>query len=474
MKNVELMMESEASVYERRYEELITESAEAVNRRMKGAYEWGKYDTVALGRYLANYEKMLPAMESDNTVRDSMNDILKVGLGLAALQYVALPIQLLASVQPLADEAGVVYFRKAIANTTRGGVTAGDELIHSMGNQNPALMDYPAEQQIVTINGFTTANGTTAVAFNLGANIRQGRVIVNLQDASGNTLFTAKDDMAGHLFGVGIDPSSTVDYVTGNVSVKLMAAPASNLTAAVQFDTDLTTTNPAPSFKWSLDKRTINVKYWLLESRYSILANHLVKQRFGVALADDIAIDTVAQINGAVLYSAIRALRNAAIANEQKQGSSVTWAATPPSGVSLAEHRQTFSDALEGAGNFLAQMCGRNQISFMIAGNNSRMIMRTTGAAFEVKSVPGPYYMGTYEGIPVFYAPPSLVPADEVIVGYRGVMWFESSLVYAPFLPVTTVEANSTVNTFTNAIGVAHGAGLEITAPEFICRIKIV
>lgn len=476
MQNVEMIMESEASYFENKYAELIEESARAVNKRMKGAYEWSKFDSAALGRYLGKWEQMLPTLESDPMTRDNLNDLLKVGMGLAALQYVALPIQLLASVQPLSDEAGVVYYRHAVANTTRGGVNAGDDLIKSMGKANVNLNNYTGERQTFTDSThFTVANGTTAVSNTLpDTNIRAYRVNITFTDGSGNTVFTASDDGNGHIFGVGINPASSINYSTGVLSMQLMAAPSGTLTMTVDYQADLSLGNPAPSFKWELDKRNIQVQYWLLESRYSILANHLVKQRFGVALADDIAIDTVAQINAAVLYDAVAKLRAAAIANETANPSlAVTWSQTPPSGVSAAEHRQTFTDCLENAGNFLASLNGRNQISFMIAGNTARMIMRTNGAAFEIKSVPGPYYMGTYEGIPVFYAPSDVVPADEIIIGYRGVMWFEAGLVYAPFMPVTTVEANGNAGTFVNSIGVAHGAGLQVTAPEFVVRAKI-
>jgi hypothetical protein len=79
------------------------------------------------------------------------------------------------------------------------------------------------------------------------------------------------------------------------------------------------------------------------------------------------------------------------------------------------------------------------------------------------------------DGVPVFYAPSSVLPANEMLVGYRGDMWFEAPLVYAPFIPVTTVStAGQPGNVFINNVGVAHGAGLETVSKGFVQRITLI
>lgn len=50
--------------------------------------------------------------------------------------------------------------------------------------------------------------------------------------------------------------------------------------------------------------------------------------------------------------------------------------------------------------------------------------------------------------------------------------WFESPLVYAPFLPIIMVKGIST-NVFNRRTGVAHSAAVDTIVPEFCAEIEI-
>lgn len=140
-----------------------------------------------------------------------------------------------------------------------------------------------------------------------------------------------------------------------------------------------------PGFKTELVSKAIRANYFILQNVYSELANINIKKRFGKALSEDIATDAVTQINSCVLSAMIKKLLVAA-ANT----GTVTFDAAPDAGISVVEHRRTFTDVLEAAGEKMADATDRGAISFIIAGSYGRRILRSIGTSLSRKSLPGP------------------------------------------------------------------------------------
>lgn len=93
--------DEDARKYERNYSQYINDAADTFNETYKKfGKDWSTHDTVALGQYLEQWEQYCGMFEAlpDATTRDTLGDYMKVGLGLAAIQYVSLPASFLASV----------------------------------------------------------------------------------------------------------------------------------------------------------------------------------------------------------------------------------------------------------------------------------------------------------------------------------------------------------------------------------------
>jgi hypothetical protein len=419
------------------------------------------YDKVALGRYLRTWESMLPILEADATTRDALGDIIRARLGLVALQYSTLPITDMASVQPLSEEAGIVYYRKLVATTTRGAINAGDELGNAFGilNTDP---DYYSEVRTQTV---ATTSGTTNYSFTLPGPLRKRYLSVRV-----GTTAKAIDDGEGNILGNGV--YGTVNYDTGAVTLTLDPSLVSSPTPpsiTVTFHQNLVE-SPAnlPGFRWELRSKLVQTQFFTIYSQFSSVTEHLIKQRFGRLFAEDIVYDAVTQINAAVLSRAVRLLDQAA-----STWTPITWPQNPPAGVSAAEHRLTFLDTLETAITEIGKRSGAAARSFIVTGVKGRVVLATLGLRSQPKNATGPYLIGYWDGTPVYYAPPSILADDVVIVGYRGESWFEAPVVYAPFLPVMTVRASASPNPMLQNLVTAHAAGLETVAPEFVQKIQI-
>ena len=508
---IELKFEQDAKKYEQKYGDHVTETAAVYNESFnKYDRRWTMHDTVALGQYLESWDNYSQMFESDPTTRDSLGDYLRVGLGLAAIQYATLPASFLASVQPLNDEVGMVYFRELVATATRGGVTAGDVLGNIQGKLDVANMDnYYAESTSTTI----TMNDAGYYPVLLNAPIRTRTVTVTV--VTGGNTYRGIDDGEGNLYGSwpvkaatsapatganapqgvyspetgvvagnptwGTSSTGVLGGATGAVNYTstwngtngpsgynfLINVAGATGTITVAYHTDLSQASTIPGFQYRLSSKQIRVNYFILENVYSTLADYAVRRRFGRALSDDIASAAVAQINAAVLSTMIKRLDLAG-----NTTGTVTWDARPDAAVSVYDHRRTFPDALEGAAQLIDSLTMRGAINFIIAGSYGRRIFQSLGVEMVRKPLPGPYLTGFWQNIPIFYAPASLVANDKCIVGYRGASWFEAPLVYAPFLPLVMVKGAGP-NPFNRITGVAHAAGIDTVVEGFVAKIQI-
>lgn len=457
---VKLLQEAESYEKDPKYSQWL-ELAEGFRQKL---YKKGltPYDKVALGRYLKTWESMLPILEADATTRDNLGDIIRARLGLVALQYGTLPITELASVQPLSEEAGIVYYRKLVATTTRGGVNAGDTIGNPFGiiNANP---DYYSEVSTYT---HSTAGGTGSgdtFTFTLpNTPVRKRYVSVMV-----GTSLKAVDDGEGNLLGNGV--YGTINYATGAVSLTIAAnyTPGTD-NIVLTYHQNLVESANVPGFRWELRSKLVQTQFFAIYTQFSSVTEYVIKQRFGRLFAEDLVYDATTQINAAVLSRAVRLLHQASM-----QWTPLTWSATPPSGVSAAEHRLTFLDMLETAVTEIGNRSGAAAKSFIVTGLRGRVVLATLGLKAQPKSVTGPYLIGYWDSVPVFYAPPSVLPDNVVLVGYRGESWFEAPVVYAPYLPIMTVRASASPNPVMQNIVTAHAAGLETVAPEFVQRIEI-
>lgn len=467
----EAIAQSKAAKFESQYGEYINVAAEAMKEKYE--YDWTQQDTLAFGQYAATWEDYRPVMEADMTSRNTIGEALQSNLGLVAMAYAALPIQNLASVQPLTDEAGTVFFRKGVATQDRGNVRAGDELIGPMGAINKDIHTYSSETQTASLQVADTA--TLEYTIQLGKELTPGKVRVQV----GGGKVKGLDDGEGHILGVGIDPDqSVVNYVTGTAKIVFTDLAAKGVIANDVIDVIYAQSTIAadeiPTMKWILQSKVVQADYYVLQSQYSNLSELVLRKRFGTDLSDQVSADLVSQITSSVMFNAIAKLRAAAIRNEATTGTTITWTFRAPDGVADVDHRRTFDDKLIEATGEMYKIAGKGEVSTLIVGTKGKQILKTAGMRMIKNAVSGPHLCGMYDTVPVYYAPNTVLGENEILVIYRGANWYEAPLVYAPFLPVTTVSGKATDNVLTNAQAAYHAAGLESVMDGFVIKINLV
>lgn len=463
------IMTVEAEQYKNDYAGILSEVESYYETAYEGKVALSDMDVYAIGKYTKTVETYAPYMnESDVSGLGNLGDALKDNLGLTATQYATSIIPLLASVQPTEQELAIVYFKSARATTSRGGVNTGDELLSRFGKTSESMDDYISDEQTnSTVTVDPAVNGPYVI--NLLGPVRKGTINISIEGT------TAIDNGDGMIFGSNIDPTaSSIDYDNAVLTIQFVDASSFTLGSAIETAyTQLVFSNDVISgFKYDINSEAIPVNYYPLQITYDVVGDFVTRRQFGQAVSDFAGKDLIYQINKALSGGLIKKLKIAAIKNEAETGTTLSWAMTPPAGTSLIEHRRTFSDIYDLAISGMEEISGLGGISAVIVGQEGRKIYNALGIG-QTKSKPGAYVIGFDGEVVIIYASKDYVAADEALLIHKG-DFFETSSIYAPFLPIMTVTTQGRDhNVFQNSKGAATGAGMKVINRGFVQRVKL-
>lgn len=473
-----------ASSVAAKFESAYGNEIEVVSKAMKDKYEhdWSVHDTIAFGQQADTWLTFKEIMESDTATKNVLGSSLTSNLGIVALQFSQLPVQALASLQPMTDsDSSKIFFRKGVAVNANGNVAAGDQLIGAYGSVNNDVDSFMSDTQTLSI---PFVAGQTTYPLALGTELRPGRIAVSV--AGGK--IKGMDSGEGNILGVGVNADlSVVDMITGVGTLELVDPAGKGIVAGdmidVTYQTDMVGSNTIPTMKWLVEDKDIRAEYFLLQSQHSTIAEMVLRKKMGMSLSADITADLISQATAATMNTLIRKLRNAAISNEVATGNAITWSTTPNAGTTQYDHRQTLDDVFIDAVDSMIAMSGIGAISALVIGSEGRKILRTAGMkSYKTGAVTGAHLVGNYDGIPCYYAPQSVLAKNEILCVYRSPnVNFQAAAVVAPFLPITTAQGSNGAgqggmadNVLVNSTAVFSATGVEAVMPAFVQRVTIV
>jgi hypothetical protein len=473
------------------YRDKIDDCVAEYNRRHVRPFS--RFDAYALGRMLENYETWVQMMPEE-VVRDNLGRVLPIAMDIISASYATSIMSVISSIQPIDDEVGIVFFKRMTAGSTRQGVTAGDQLMgefgyRAWGAQGSYASNYIRREAFCYlpdagqgVPALTDASYTKTLQY---TPVLRRTVTLEILDQSvaGNpVLRTAIDDGGGNnnsnignLYGNGI--TGTVNYSTGSVTFAL--TDATGLTGGasgvgdlvkISYETDIEKLDNIPKISWETVSTEIKARTYMLEGDWGVLTEYALQKRFGRAMDEEIASDLVSEINAEVTTSAILELVRGC-------PTSIDWDATPPAGTSAFEHKLSFYDAIEAASTKIADTAGRGTVNYLIAAGSGLVTISTQPGFKKVAtgSSIGPQVYGILnDTITVIRVPGTdVVPPTKIYAGYRGGNWFESAVVYAPYLPLFVTDTATVTSSLRRAKGVAHAAGVRVVAPAFTTCINI-
>lgn len=360
------------------------------------------------------------------------------------------------SVQPMTRRNGEIFFMDFLYGTTRGNVTEGDTMFGSKVAGH-AYNKYAADNGIE--EAFATGNNTTGpYAATLNTNPIESVVVT---DALGQETFT-DPSKTGTLTG-SAGGTGTINYETGAISVTYNAALATGTVITATYDIDFEANSDLiPEVDVSITSEPVTAKNWKIRARYTLDSAFDVENAFGRTIDTELkaalASEVRSEIDGDLLLAALN----------NGTSSTPTFDVTPPdASISYAEHKWTFYDkSIIPGSNDIFQNTRRAAGNFIVAGTEVCNVIEALAPMFKREGAiqPGPHYIGTLGDFRVYKNP--FFGTKQFMVGYKGSLFMEAGLVYAPYLPIFTTRT-VVLDDFFGRFGLMQSSAKHMVNPLF-------
>lgn len=431
--------EKKAEEYWKRYRPQFEALENSLVSKIKG--ETSLWDYWTLGQQLERFEEHYASVMEDQQNVNLLGKIPSVAFDvITAVQGVSI-IPVIASVQPLEEEQGLVYFEKTRAGNTKGNLTAGDAL------SDPRTIDKTPENYANNrVEGEASSDVPdgvkTSFSYTLAkAPVKSQSLRVYLRDTPSifavdqGSNSTGNPDV-GQLLGNGM--WGTITYSTGAIALTVNVAPAGSDAIHNDYQENYELASDITTIDMQYDSKAVTADMYALKGTISLFHDFAMNKRFGFAAADKMATKLVEAINKEIGGKLIKRLR----ANAPASG--VTFdAATVPTGISRREHFDDITTYLHDVEEFMTGNAGRGMISTIVAGREmaAKLASMTDFRKISDGSTLGPHIFGQLGNVTVVRVHDSaLLAAKESVVMWKGSTPFEAPLVWAPYMPLTMTD----------------------------------
>ncbi|MCI4408958.1 MAG: hypothetical protein JHC26_07680, partial [Thermofilum sp.] len=272
-------IEEEADIYYRKYKPYM--------RLMEQTSHWKKFksptpwDYRALGKMLESVDDLIKMCEANGTVAD-LGILPRIAKDVVTIMYGVSPLPLIASVQPIEEELGLIYYKRVKAVTGGGNLSAGSTIVSVYGDYVTPQGYTNAEVNEVIGSGNGTA--TTFTATLSYKPIRPGTVVVQAGSVTGQDY-----NYDGNIYGAGV--SGTINYQTGAISLTFATAPASGVSVSVTYWGNIEDLSlGVKEINYELDTKQVRAKIYAVKGLIGLFKNWQIQKRFGISAEEELAV----------------------------------------------------------------------------------------------------------------------------------------------------------------------------------------
>jgi len=457
-------LDSKAETYFKKYKPIM-ESLErhSIKSKIKGI---NSYDYVALGRMLESFDTVRAMHEASGGDMNAMGILPQIAHDAIAVNYGSSPIALVASVQPIEEQNGYVYFRKTKGYSTKGNITAGDTII------DPKLIGkIPQSYANGTVAneslGVGDVGGTVSFSGTLAYFPVRGTLAVTLQDS---TTVYCQDNGNGILLGAGV--SGTINYTNKAFTLVFSVAPANTKVIYGAYYVNYESETTVPSYGFEYDTTEVKSTPFALQAEVGLFTNFGLTKRFGFSPTDQMALDLSQALSQEIMARII----TQAVAQVPGANKTTFTKAVPSSNYAYVAHKYEFDQKIIDIENLVAASAGRGGVSAIIAGALAcSVIAGLDGFDKVTSSDAGILVYGTYKNMPIIRVnDPTVLATGKALCVYKGSSPFDAALYYSPYLPIVTSELLPKGTNFLNQIrGVASLSAQGVMVPAFLGEITV-
>lgn len=314
------------------------------------------------------------------------------------------------STQALDAKAGMISYLRFSYGSDKGSVTAGQMFNNSLytGASNPNYTSRVIEQEMVidqvNFEYFPILPSTVKIELPDGTSY--------VDDGSGNLINPLTNTTVG-----------SIEYSTGAFSCP---TAIEGTTAAYEYDNEQVPDLKVPELQMSLAQIPIYAKSRKLAAYWGFDAAYDLKQQYGEDITNVMATQAAGEIAHEIDTEIVFDLYQRAGA-----GPELIWSKTPPVGVNIIDHYDSFWARLTDGAKIINQATQRVEPNFILCGTNVSAVievMRNFDGANASGSV-GPHFIGTLGGKYKVYVVPRM-DVDTFVMGYKGSNFLETGLTY--------------------------------------------
>ena len=391
------------------YDRLIEKWAPVLNEESAGAIK-DHHRKAVTAAILENQERafaeeaMITEAAPTNSV--SSGNVANWNPVLIALVRRAMPNLMaydMCGVQPMSGPTGLIFAMKSRYETTKAGVSAGDEALF-----NEAAVGFSGDSA-------TTGNGSAGPSGLSG-----------LTDSSGASDSSLENNRTGPYAG---DPYTTAE-------AEALGSAGSQDFAEMGF---------------TIEKATVTAKSRALKAEYSLELAQDLKAIHGLdaetELANILSTEIMAEINREVIRTVnAQAKTGAATSNTAVNG--IFNLSTDADGRWSVEKFKGLIVQIERESNIIAKETRRGKGNFIICSSDVASVLSASGMLDYAPAMntslnvddTGNTFAGVLNGRTRVYIDPYAV-ADYITVGYKGTNPYDAGLFYCPYVPLTMVRA---------------------------------
>jgi hypothetical protein len=374
-------------------------------------------------------------------------------------------IPLIASVQPIEERKGLVWFKNIVSRTDRGDGTKDEILLDAKAGRTGLLEEFAGEMIKNEVDATGDGSQTDFAFVVKYPEVRIRTLEITVDDQPETKLL---DDGKGNLIGIG--GKGSVNYSTGEVQVSFDTAPGDGVSVRSTYATNLEDLQELQTINTEFDSTEITARTFALRTEIGLFKSYEMSKRFSLNAEEILAQDLVTELTTELSTNVVRELY-------RNTPGTLTWDKQAPAGVSYMEHILSFQAKLAQAENRILEQSGRlgGEIVYIVGSEVAGMLRAMPGfvPATDLKAALGTHFYGTFDGRPVIRT--ISIPTDEMIMTTKSEDGFTSSIVYAPYMPlfVTDTFHGMDHNPLKAQKAAASMAGIKSVVPNLSTKIKI-
>lgn len=405
--------------------------AESVYSKAHEGEGLDNHKKLILAKCLHNVDKyMTEAFDgSMGTQRADMGLFKKFCLNLTNVALPNLIANELVMVSPMSSMSGYITYVQYTAGTTKGETAQGD-VFNDPFRLGKVDSNYTSER---VVEAATAGTGAQALAWTQDGDIAHGVFPVTVGTTTTNYDVKLVKSGAADIYGF-YKAADKKFYEEASYTTQITVAADTKV--AYVYNNVVVPQEKLPTVKAEMKSIPLIAKARRIAVYYSQMAAYQAKTDYGFDLGDQLAEKAVGQLEYEIDTEVVELIDTTAGAAQ----AGLTWSKTLPVGVSKRDHYAGFAEIVEIGNQILYDRTRRFAATYMIIASDIKPVLALAEGfkAASTKSINGPYFAGTYNGLKV-YVSPAMV-SGRYVLGVNGDDYVSSVAVYAPYMPVVPTQ----------------------------------